>query len=636
MAGVNVKMGVSGVNEFKRAMNDSKEAVRTLNEALKANEAQLKLTGDEEAYAEKQASTLKAMIEAQKVVFDNATKALQEMDRQGVDPASSSFQKMQQTALRAQTDLNKMQLELRNVESGATDAKEDTESMNSEMKKIGDGVNWQNVTEGLNTVISKLESGARAAINFGKKMLRYVTNSADWADELLEMSQETGYSVEQLQAMQNVAEIVDTSVDAIIAAKNRMKNAAGNSSGRTAIEEMLGISLSGQTPDDLFWEIGDALLHMEDAYEQEQAAQDIFGRNWHELLPLFLKGRDAYEEMIDEQHVMSAEDVEKLGQVSDAMAEVTQQLELMKNQFIADNADKILELLQWFVENFDTVKNGIIAIGAALSAMKLGAFVLDLRKTIDGFKELGLFGGGGRAVAEAGAEAAEAAEAAGAAGTTSNAIKFAAGAGKLGLTTVVALAPAIIAAVAANLVPDEYKLGNDAYLMSAEGVTADQIIALKEWATAMNQIAAMEDLYGTGDFDEIEYGRLWDRVDALSAQVQQGDLWNRYWTNYVAGQEGGNGTMYRTDVLDQMLAELGYSASADRMVSAAEKMAYTASGKTSLTSSDIANFNGLPGEIARAVENANIRIYIDGELAGASVAPYVNTAMGGMIRGYTK
>ena len=154
MAGVNVKMGVSGVNEFKRSMNESKEAVRTLNEALKANEAQLKLTGDEEAYAEKQASTLKAMIEAQKTVFENATKALQEMDRQGVDPASSSFQKMQQTALRAQTDLNKMQLELRNVESGATDAKEDTESMNSEMKKIGDGVNWQNGTEGLNTVIS--------------------------------------------------------------------------------------------------------------------------------------------------------------------------------------------------------------------------------------------------------------------------------------------------------------------------------------------------------------------------------------------------------------------------------------------------------------------------------------------------
>ena len=633
MAGVNVKMGVSGVNEFKRAMNDSKEAVRTLNEALKANEAQLKLTGDEEAYAERQASTLKAMIEAQKTVFENATKALQEMDRQGVNPASSSFQKMQQTALRAQTDLNKMQLELRNVESGATDAKEDTESMNSEMKKIGDGVNWQNVTEGLNTVISKLESGARSAINFGKKMLRYVTNSADWADELLEMSQETGYSVEQLQAMQNVAEIVDTSVDAIIAAKNRMKNAAGSSGGRTAIEEMLGISLSGQTPDDLFWEIGDALLHMEDAYEQEQAAQDIFGRNWHELLPLFLTGRDAYEEMLSEQRVMSAEDVDKLGEVSDAMAEVTQQLELMKNQFIADNADKILALLQWFVDNFETVKNGIIAIGAALGAMKLGAFALDLQKTIKGFKELGLFGGGGRAVAEAGAEAAETA---GTAGTTSNAIKFAAGAGKLGLTAAVALAPAIIAAVAANLIPDEYKLGNDAYLMSAEGVTADQIIALKEWATAMNQIAAMEDLYGTGDFDEIEYGRLWDRVDALSAQVQQGDLWNRYWTNYVAGQEGGNGTMYRTDVLDQMLAELGYSASADRMVSAAEKMAYTASGKTSLTSSDIANFNGLPGEIARAVENANIRIYIDGELAGASVAPYVNTAMGGMIRGYTK
>ena len=40
--GVNVKMGVTGVSEFKRSMKDSETAVRTLSEALKLNESQLK------------------------------------------------------------------------------------------------------------------------------------------------------------------------------------------------------------------------------------------------------------------------------------------------------------------------------------------------------------------------------------------------------------------------------------------------------------------------------------------------------------------------------------------------------------------------------------------------------------------
>ena len=50
MAGVNVKMGVTGVSDFKRNMGDAQSAVKALNEALKANESQLKLNGDQELY----------------------------------------------------------------------------------------------------------------------------------------------------------------------------------------------------------------------------------------------------------------------------------------------------------------------------------------------------------------------------------------------------------------------------------------------------------------------------------------------------------------------------------------------------------------------------------------------------------
>ena len=59
-------------------------------------------------------------------------------------------------------------------------------------------------------------------------------------------------------------------------------------------------------------------------------------------------------------------------------------------------------------------------------------------------------------------------------------------------------------------------------------------------------------------------------------------------------------------------------------------------GTNTLTSSDLANFNGLPGEIARAVENANIRVYIDGALAGSTLAPHVGAAMGNVIAGLTR
>ena len=247
MAGVNVKMGVSGVNSFKQSMNESKEAVKTLNEALKANAAQLELTGDKEGYAEKQAALLKQQIEAQKNVFDSATKAMETMRQSGVDPSSTSFQKMQQQALKAQTELANMQTKLRDVETGATDAKDDTERMNEELRSVGQGISWQNVTEGLGKIVSTLESGARAAYNFGKKLYRYVESSADWADELKEMADETGYSVVELQKMQNVAEIVDTSVDAIVTAQNRMKNAVGKAGGKQTLEETLGITLTSSS-----------------------------------------------------------------------------------------------------------------------------------------------------------------------------------------------------------------------------------------------------------------------------------------------------------------------------------------------------------------------------------------------------
>ena len=44
--GVNVKMGVSGVAQFKQAMKQAQTSVKTLDAELKLNEKQFQATGD--------------------------------------------------------------------------------------------------------------------------------------------------------------------------------------------------------------------------------------------------------------------------------------------------------------------------------------------------------------------------------------------------------------------------------------------------------------------------------------------------------------------------------------------------------------------------------------------------------------
>ena len=77
--GVNVKMGVSGVAQFKQNMNQAKQSVKTLDAQLALTEKQFKASGDAEEYMAKKTAELQAKMEAQKSVVENAEKALQAM-----------------------------------------------------------------------------------------------------------------------------------------------------------------------------------------------------------------------------------------------------------------------------------------------------------------------------------------------------------------------------------------------------------------------------------------------------------------------------------------------------------------------------------------------------------------------------
>ena len=140
MAGVNVKLGISGVSDFKRGMKDAESSVKTLESALKLNEEALKSNGDQEQYLKNKVQILKDAFEKQKDAVDNVEKALDSMRRNGIDQNSAAFQTMQKHSYDAQRKLLEMKDALNNVGTEAVNA-------NTGLESIGKNISWDNVSD---------------------------------------------------------------------------------------------------------------------------------------------------------------------------------------------------------------------------------------------------------------------------------------------------------------------------------------------------------------------------------------------------------------------------------------------------------------------------------------------------------
>lgn len=399
MAGVNVKMSVDS-SSFTSGLKEARESVKTLDEELKLNEKQLKAVGDAEIYASNKSKLLNEQMEAQKKVVAGIQGQLQEMKDRGVDEASTAYQKLERSLYSATGKMMDIQSEINNLATNEKDAAKEADNLDTNVRKIGKGVALQNLASGLKDITDKLESGAKAAINFGKKVARSAMDSTEWADDILTRSLQYGIDAETLQRMENAAAYIDTDVDTILAAKTRLGKNKDN------LVELLGVDANGRTIDEVFWDAGAAIMAMTDEFEREEAAQKVFGRGWKELVPLFTAGQEEYEEMLAAQNVLTNEQVEKLGEADDQFKQIQQEIALLKNQFWAENSDTIIELLQWVIDNKDAVVIALGAIGTAFAALKVGELALDIRKVVTGFKDIMHLGGAGAGAGASGGAAA--------------------------------------------------------------------------------------------------------------------------------------------------------------------------------------------------------------------------------------
>lgn len=346
-SGASVKLGVEGISQFKTNMNQAKQAVKTLDAQLTLTEKQFKQTGDSESYMTEKSELLKAKLEQQKTILANAEKALKDMKDRGIDPASKAYQDMYRQMLNAKGQMIDTENAMNGVATASEEAASGVSEMDKQLSRIGQGINYEQVTTSLNKISEGMEKAMKKAIDLGKAIVKDVLGAGSWADDLNTRAKYYGLTPEELQQMEKTAQLIDTPVDAIINAKKRLKKeTAGRSQDTMGAFAALGIDPdSAKDAEDLFWKTGQALMKMGNEYDKEAYAQKLFGRSWNELIPLFEAGRKQYEELNESWSVVPQESIDALQEMDDQYQKMEAELDTVKKQLEATLAPAVTQVM---------------------------------------------------------------------------------------------------------------------------------------------------------------------------------------------------------------------------------------------------------------------------------------------------
>lgn len=419
MPDASVKMGVTGISQFKSGMNQAQQSVKTLDAALKLNEKQLQATGDKETYMQQKSKLLQQQIAAQNTVIKQGQQALAAMEKNGVNPASQAYQKMQQQVLNAQTALLGMHDQLNTVGESAQETAQKTDQLADSLNGINKKVSFDAVLGGIGKITDGMEAAGHKIEAIARDVWDTMATAAAWADNENTLAAMYGIDVETLQRMQGASRTIDTSVESIIKSQQKLKN--NLTSGSKEFDEVikkLGVSLTnggqwwkdaeGQTGTqvreriqeamkmrnftDIFWNIGDAILHYDDAIERDAMAQKIFGNSWQQLMPLFMAGRKEYEDTLAAQDIVTQENVDKLNALDDALQKLDQEFSTLKTTVLSSLAPAFTELADGFsglLKQFneyiqtDEGKEKLEALSSAVTELFTGITDVDFSSALD-------------------------------------------------------------------------------------------------------------------------------------------------------------------------------------------------------------------------------------------------------------
>jgi hypothetical protein len=205
-----------------------------------------------------------------------------------------------------------------------------------------------------------------------------------WADDLLTNATVYGIDTTTLQQWQYASRFVDTNVETIIKARERLNQNMGSSSKETALAfnelHVATQDLSGGLRDDndVFWDVIDALGAEENATKRDILAQKVLGKSYAELAPLIAAGREEWDKYANSAPVISEDKVKNLGTANDSIEDMNSQLESLKLevlaelaptiQLVADAVSKAAQSMHEFLES-DEGQQAMTALSEAVNGV---------------------------------------------------------------------------------------------------------------------------------------------------------------------------------------------------------------------------------------------------------------------------
>lgn len=353
---------LKGVNgEISKTQSNLKE----VNKALKLDpsntellEQKQRLLGDAVKATSEKLNTLK---EAQEQALDQLAKG--EIGQEQYDALTR--------------EITKTEAELKKATQAADEFSVGMEKAKAAVSKVGSAAEEvANKTRGLSTAAGGLITAIGA--------LAYKT--AQSADELATLSQQTGISTDDLQKMAYAADRVDVSVDNITGAMSKMKK---QMAGSGEVFDTLGVAVrdaNGEMRDstDVFYEVLEALAAIPNETERDTVAMQVFGKSADQLAGIVDDGGAKLRELGVEAEnlglILDEDTLTSLNDVNDTIDQLKAQAgaELAKAGAEALEAltpvleiviEKLGQLFEWIGSLDESQMQTILTIAAVIAAI---------------------------------------------------------------------------------------------------------------------------------------------------------------------------------------------------------------------------------------------------------------------------
>lgn len=361
---IGAKIGVDGEAEFKRSLGNIAAEAKALKAEMTALKTATGDEADEQERARQIAEKLNEQIENQRQRIELLTQKLEE-SKAATGETSTATSNYRTRLANAQTVLNQLLAE----QQGMTDETKDFAAAENEAGQAaitaGDLISSRLISE---AILGGLKTLARVARGVANAFAGIVTESAEYADEILTMSSVTGIATDELQAYHYMAELVDVDFDTLTGSQTKLLQTMSSAKSGTAAAveafEALGVSvLDGdgnlREVDAVFRDVIDALGRIDNAAERDAASMAVFGRSARDLNPLIEAGSDAIAAYTEEArqmgYIMSGDQLGAQGDLADAFARFENLRTSIRNQLGAGMGPEIERVLDKLIEVGQTI-----------------------------------------------------------------------------------------------------------------------------------------------------------------------------------------------------------------------------------------------------------------------------------------